>query len=152
MVSLENSCYTFVIITRIIIQHLFCQQSNNNMFTMDDNDTHHDDIHAGYWDDETDMMAAAALVVVNANSAIMNCIVLAYAEQQEQERLQLRNDILTPNQAYRHQPRQPKAIFRHHEALWCIQRDYLGIPGDSMTPVLRDKNFKMMFRLPRTQV
>jgi hypothetical protein len=45
---------------------------------------HHEDIHTGYWDDETDMMAAAAKVVVNANSAIMNCIVLAYEEQQEQ--------------------------------------------------------------------
>jgi hypothetical protein len=78
---------------------------------MDDNDTHHDDIHAGYWDDETDMMAAAVLVEVNANSAIMNCIVLlAHEEQQEQEQLQLRNDSLTPNQAYRHQPRQPNIL------------------------------------------
>jgi hypothetical protein len=52
---------------------------------MDDNDTHHDDIHAGYLDDETDTMAAAVLVVVNANSAIMNCIMLTHEEQQEHE-------------------------------------------------------------------
>ena len=110
---------------------------------MDDDDApRHHDIHAVDWDDDTDMMAAAVLVVVNTNTAIMNRIMLAHQEQQEHKRLQLMNDILTPNQAYRHQPRQPKAIFRHHEALWCIQRDYLGIPGDSTTPIFRDKNFE----------
>jgi hypothetical protein len=100
---------------------------------MDDDDApRHHDIHAVDWDDDTDMMAAAVLVVVNTNTAIMNRIILAHQELQEHERLQLMNDILTPNQAYRHQPRRPpKAVFRHHEALWCIQRDYLGIPGDS---------------------
>ena len=74
----------------------------------------------------------------------MNCIMLAHEEQQEQEQLQLMNDILTPDQAYRHLPRRPKALFRHHEALWCIQRDNLGIPGDAMMPIFRDKNFVMV--------
>ena len=134
MVSPQNSCLRFVIMTKI--KQLF-RQFNNNLFTMvdaDNNDTahHHYDVHAVDWDDDTDMMAAAVLVVVNTNTAIMNCCIeLAHEEQQEQVQLQLMNDILTPNQAYRHKPRQPKAIFRHHEALWCIQRDYLGIPVDS---------------------
>ena len=132
MVSPRNSCTSFVITK---IKHSF-RQTNNNLFTMDDDDApRHYDIHAVDWDDDTDMMAAAVLVVVNTNTAIMNRIILAHQEQQEHERLQLMNDILTPNQAYRHKPRQPKAIFRHHKALRCIQRDYLGIPGDSTTPI-----------------
>ena len=119
---------------------------------MDDDSTGDDDIHAVDWDDDTDMMAAAVLVIANMNEVMMDSIMDAYEQEQERERIQLMEDILTPSQAYRHQPRRPKAIFRHHEALWCIQRDYFGIAGDLSTPIFKDKNFEMMFRLSRTRV
>ena len=32
-------------------------------------------------------------------------------------------------------PRNPRKKYRHEEALHCIQRDYLGIPGDPNTPI-----------------
>jgi hypothetical protein len=69
---------------------------------MDNNNTH-DDIHRVDWDDDTDMMAAVVLIIVNNNTEIMNRITHAH---QEQQLIQLMNDILMPNQAYRHQPRQ----------------------------------------------
>jgi hypothetical protein len=42
--------------------------------------------------------------------------------------------------------RSKRRKFRHLEALQCIQRDYLGIPGDPATPLL-GADFKAMFRL-----
>jgi hypothetical protein len=59
---------------------------------------------------------------------------------------------MTPNQDFRHLPRQPKAMFRHEEALFCIGRDYFGIPGDLTTPIFKDRSFEMMFRVSRSQV
>jgi hypothetical protein len=65
---------------------------------------------------------------------------------------QMINDVIAPNQHYRNKPRRPKTLFCHHEALHCILRDYLGIPGDLTTPVFKDSNLEMMFRLSRTRV
>jgi Plant transposon protein len=96
-------------------------------------------------DDEFDMMAVAVLVVVNNNIAITNSIANDHHQQ-------MINDVIAPNQQYRNGPRRPKALFRHHEALHCIRRDYLGIPGDLTTPIFKDRNFEMMFRLSRTRV
>jgi hypothetical protein len=62
------------------------------------------------------------------------------------------NDVVAPNQDYRHGGRRPKALFCHHEALHCIRRDHFGIPGDLTTPIIKDRNFEMMFRLSRTRV
>ena len=84
-------------------------------------------------------MAVAVLVVVNNNIAITN-LLIAKANHE-----QMINDVIAPNQHYRIEPRRPKALFCHHEALHCILRDYLGIPGDLMTPIFKDRNFEMMF-------
>jgi hypothetical protein len=75
--------------------------------------------------EDPDDMALMALVqvVMNNNTAICNFIV---AHQQEQDVITLVEDILRPNQDYRHIPRTSKAIFRHDGALSCIQRDYFG--------------------------
>jgi hypothetical protein len=62
------------------------------------------------------------------------------------------NDVITPSQDYRRQPRQAKALFRHNGAVWCIQRDFLGISGDLTTPIFQDSSFEMFFRLSRTRV
>ena len=62
------------------------------------------------------------------------------------------NDVIMPNQDYRRQPRQAKALFRHNEAVWCIQRDFLGIPGDPTTPIFKDSSFEMFFQLSRTRI
>jgi hypothetical protein len=43
-----------------------------------------------------------------------------------------------------------KEKFRHAEALHCITRDYLGIPGDPLTPLFGEE-FKTMFRLSRAR-
>ena len=42
-------------------------------------------------------------------------------------------------------PRNPKRQFRHEEALHCINRDYMGIPGDSSTPLCPGREFATMF-------
>ena len=106
------------------------------------------------WDDDDDseMMAAAVLVVVNNNVAIMNMMMLAHQEQEDQDRIRMIHDVIMPNQDYRWQPRQAKALFRHNEAVWCIQRDFLGIPGDLTTPIFKDSSFEMFFRFLRTRV
>ena len=65
--------------------------------------------------EDPDDMALMALVqvVMNNNTAICNFIV---AHQQEQDVITLVEDILRPNQDYRHFPRKSKAIFRHDGA------------------------------------
>ena len=46
--------------------------------------------------------------------------------------------------------RNPKRKFRHdHEALHCINRDYMGIPGDLSTPIFAGSEFATMFRISR---
>ena len=97
-------------------------------------------------DDNFDMMAVVAVVLlVNYNNAMANLIA-------EANHTQMINDVVAPNQDYRHGGRRPKALFRYHEALHCIRRDYFGIPGDLTTPIFEDRNFEMMFRLSRTRV
>jgi len=41
-----------------------------------------------------------------------------------------------------------RRTFRHQEALSCIQRDYLGVPGDVTTPLF-GVEFEWMFRMTR---
>ena len=48
-------------------------------------------------------------------------------------------------------PREEKRKFRPHEALHCICRDYLGIPGDPTTPISRGKDFYDVFRITRSR-
>ena len=96
-------------------------------------------------DDNFDMMAVAVLLLVNNNIAVENLIA-------EANHTQLINDVVAPNQDYRHGRRRPKALFCHHEALHCIWMDYFGIPGAVTTPIFKDRNFEMMFRLWRTRV
>jgi hypothetical protein len=50
------------------------------------------------------------------------------------------------NLDHRRMGRSKRRKFRHLEALQCIKRDYLGIPGDPATPLL-GADFKAMFRL-----
>jgi hypothetical protein len=51
---------------------------------------------------------------------------------------------------HRQLPRSKRQKFRHDEALACIKRDYLGLPGDHSTPLL-GAEFKTMFRLSKTR-
>jgi Plant transposon protein len=51
---------------------------------------------------------------------------------------------------HRQLPRSKRRKFRHDEALACMKRDYLGIPGDLSTPLL-GAEFKTMFRLSKTR-
>ena len=46
-------------------------------------------------------------------------------------------------------PRNTKRMFRHAEALHCINRDYMGIPGDPSTPIFAGSEFASMFRISR---
>ena len=48
-------------------------------------------------------------------------------------------------------PWNQKRQFRHSEALHCIQRDYMGIPGDPSTPLFNGKEFDTMFRISRSR-
>ncbi len=96
-------------------------------------------------DDDFDMMTVAVLLLVNSNIAMANLIAKA-------KHSQMINDVVAPNQDYRHGGRRPKALFCHHEALHCIGRDYFGIPGDLTTPIFKGRNFEMMFQLSRTHV
>lgn len=47
---------------------------------------------------------------------------------------------------HRRLPRRPRRKFRHSEALNCIKRDYLGLPGDPNTPLF-GAEFSKQFRL-----
>ena len=48
-------------------------------------------------------------------------------------------------------PRNPKRKFRHDEALYCINRDYLGIATDLSTPIFAGSEFASMFRISRSR-
>ncbi len=100
------------------------------------------------WNDDVALMGLIQ-VVINNNMAICNSIV---AHQQEQDVLTSVEDILRPNQDFRHFPRKSIAIFCHDEDLPCTQRDYFGIPGDLTTPIFKDRSFEMMFCLLRLRV
>ena len=69
-------------------------------------------------DDDFDMMTVVVLLLVNNNIAMANLIA-------EAKHSQMINDVVAPNQDYRHGGRRPKALFCHHEALHCIGWDYL---------------------------
>ena len=99
------------------------------------------------WNDDMALMTVIQ-VVMNNNMALYNSL----ESHHEQDVSETVEDILRPNQDYRHLPRNPKAIFRHDEALSCIQRDYFGIPGDLTTPIFKDRSYEMMFRLSRSRV
>ena len=101
------------------------------------------------WNDEDMALMTVVQVVVNNNMMALYSSLVARHEQDVSETIE---DILRPNQDYRHLPRNTKAIFRHDEALKCIQRDYFGIPGDLTTPIFKNKSFEMMFRLSRSRV
>ena len=79
-------------------------------FTMDVDDGDNEDMHEVVWDDDSEMMSAAVLIVVNNNIAIMNLMMLARQEQEDQDRMQMINDLMTPNQDYRRQPRQAQKL------------------------------------------
>ena len=89
-------------------------------------------------EEDFDMMTVTVLLLVNNNIAMANLIAKA-------KHSQMINDVVAPNQDYRHGGRRPKALFCHHEALHCIWRDYFGIPGDLTAPIFKDRNFEMMF-------
>lgn len=57
---------------------------------------------------------------------------------------------------HRHRVRGERKLFRHDEALHCIHRDYLGIPGDGhgdapTVPLFDGKEFDAMFRISRSR-
>ena len=109
-----------------------------------------DDSHDAedFLNDDTDLMAAVQ-VVLNSNMAVINYMMVHSCARHEQQRI---DTIMTPNQDYRHFPRNPKRFFRHNEALYCICRDYFGIEGDLTTPIFADRSFEAMFRLSRSRV
>ena len=75
-------------------------------------------------------------------AAVMDAGRLAVAELEE--------ELPEEKQDHRKLPRANRRKFRHAEALHCIKRDYLGIPGDPLTPLL-GADFKSMFRVSRTR-
>jgi len=87
---------------------------------------------------EAELEALEALAVAN-NSAMCQLMM----EECDEE------DIVTID--HRSLRRSVRKTHRHDEALRCIQRDYLGIPGDDSTPLFPGKDFDGMFRmsLPR---
>jgi hypothetical protein len=66
--------------------------------------------------------------------------------QMQQLQLDASLHLLAPERN-RNQPCQPYCVFRHAEALHCIQHDYLG--NDAL---FVGKNFEMMFRFSMTWV
>lgn len=50
---------------------------------------------------------------------------------------------------HRSLPRGPRTRWRHEDALYCIQRDYLGIPGDPSTPLMKGDQFVTHFRIKK---
>jgi hypothetical protein len=61
---------------------------------------------------------------------------------------ELEESALEEEEDHRQLPRSKRRKFRHDEALNCIKRDYMGIPGDPSTPLLGSE-FKLMFRLSK---
>ena len=55
-----------------------------------------------------------------------------------------------PKRDHRKDPRSSRRVFRSGEALHCIRRDYMGIPGDPSTPLL-GAEFPLFFRVSRTR-
>ena len=52
---------------------------------------------------------------------------------------------------HRWKPRKTRTKYRHSEALRCIKRDYLGIQGDSLTPLFNGREFDTMFQISRSR-
>jgi hypothetical protein len=98
--------------------------------------------------DENDMdfLLIIAQCIINNNIALIQCLRRRRCKQQHFCRQCAALQILLPPD-HRHLPRQAKADFQHGEAFLCIKRDYFGIPGDSLTPIFKDRTFQMMFRV-----
>ena len=102
-------------------------------------------------DDDMDFLLIIAQCIINNNIALIQCLRRRRRKQQHFRRQCAALQILLPPD-HRHLPRQAKADFRHGEAYLCIKRDYFGIPGDSFTPIFKDRTFQMMFRVCRSRV
>ena len=102
-------------------------------------------------DDDMDFLLIIAQCIINNNIALIQCLRRRRRKQQHFRRQCAALQILLPPD-HRHLPRQAKADFRHGEAFLCIKRDYFGIPGDSLTPIFKDRTFQMMFRVCRSRV
>ena len=132
--------------TKLSLCHIQHSKLFNSLDLVPTMDT--DKYNADEEDEDGALMDVLLMVVLHNNMCTMRHIMKKRAHQQQ-------HGICLPwstNQDYRHLPRQGKRIFRHIEALVCIRRDYFGIPGDLSTPILRDQNFEMMFRLSRSRV
>lgn len=82
-----------------------------------------------------DMSIAVATAVSNSCSQAM----FAWADSSGDEKGE---DELNRWQ----QPRGKRTVYQHAEALHCIRRDYLG-----PTPIFKDKQFDMMFRISKSR-
>ena len=102
-------------------------------------------------DNDFDLLLVVAQCIINNNVALVRYRRRRRYKQQHLRRMCAVEQILLPPD-HRHLPRQQKALFRHREAFYCIQRDYFGIPGDLTTPIFKDRTFEMMLRLSRSRV
>ena len=111
------------------------------------------DMTRGGDDDDNTMqhLLSVAQCVINMNLVLMRSLRRRRLQRQRLHHLHSAMRILFPDD-HRHLRRGKRAIFRHHEAFFCIQRDYLGIPGDLTTPIFQDRTFQMMFRVSRSRV
>ena len=98
-----------------------------------------------------DFLLIIAQCIINNNIALIQCLRRRRRKQQHFRRQCAALQILLPPD-HRHLPRQAKADFRHGEAYLCIKRDYFRIPGDSFTPIFKDRTFQMMFRVCKSRV
>ena len=118
------------------------------MMDFEDSNTDHRDNE----NDEFVFLLVATQCIINNNLALIHYLRRRRLRTQQRFRImRVVEEILLPPD-HRHLPRQQKAVFRHHEALICIKRDYFGIPGDLGTPIFKDQTFQMMFRLSRSRV
>jgi hypothetical protein len=84
------------------------------------------------------------LQIAVVQTVISNLVVLLEEEEEEANNRKRKKD-----ENFRNNPRNQRRHFRHGDALHCIKRDYLGLPGDPTTPLFIDADFKMMFRITR---
>ena len=84
------------------------------------------------------------LLISVVQNVINNLIVLMELEEVEAIGGKRKAD-----ESFRNNPRNQRREFRHGDALYCIRRDYLGLPGDPATPLFVDADFQMMFRISR---
>jgi hypothetical protein len=80
-----------------------------------------------------------------AAAQMMMCVNAAVMEEVS------RNKDVPMKIDHRTAPREPKAKWRHEEALACIKRDYLGDPFDASTPLMKEKDFVAHFGISRAR-